>query len=92
SFLKVFITHPLPENEELQGILMDCSFRYLNHPQEPIAVKAYCMDILYQFTGLYPEIANELILTLEGLVERDSSALCARGSVLLKYLRTMNPQ
>lgn len=87
SFLKVYTTHPLPVDEELQGILMDSTFRFLGDPLEPIAVKVYCMDILYRFTAVYPEIATELMLTLEEMVRRDSSAICFRGTFLLKQLR-----
>ncbi|HRZ75725.1 MAG TPA: hypothetical protein P5248_00035 [Bacteroidales bacterium] len=90
SLLKIFTTHPLPGDEDSQGLLMDSCFRYLTSAEEPIAVKVYCMDILYLFTAHYPEIAKELMLTLEEMVRRDSSAICFRGNFILKQLRLGN--
>lgn len=87
SFLKIFTEAPLPRDEEEEGILLNSSFTFLIDPDEPIAVKIYCMDILYRFTGRYPEIAKELLLTLEELTRRDSSAIHHKGKYIIHQLQ-----
>lgn len=92
SFLKVYTLAPLPTGNE-EGFLLDAAFRYLSDPEASIAVQMYSMEILWRFSERYPEIENELRLTLEELSRRDSGALCARGRQILAQLhrRQMKP-
>lgn len=46
SFIKIYMNHPLPLGEDSEGYLLDSCFKYLIHPNEPVAVKIYCMEVL----------------------------------------------
>lgn len=87
SFIKIYTLNTLPHDEETQGYLLDACFKYLTHPDEPVAVKVYCMEVLYRFTARYPDIIKELSFTLEEFCEDETGACASRARYLLKQLR-----
>ena len=56
--LRMLSRSPLPA--EQLGILTDISFKWLQSPQESVAVKMYCIVILERVTKRYPELIPEL--------------------------------
>ena len=73
-------------NNRFHGILADYCFAKLNSGFSAIAIKAYAMEILFNLTVIYPELANELIPAIQILTEDGSAGVMARGRMILKKL------
>lgn len=87
EFLRMIMEHPMPEDEEKLGLLLDNCFKWLANPPEPIAVKAHCMTILFEISKIIPEIKPELITTIEVAMEEGSAGIINRGSKTIKALK-----
>ncbi len=68
------------------GLLADYCFSTLNSGYSPIAARAYSMEIVYNLVQIYPELTNELVLSLGLIRESDSAGIRARGRMILKKL------
>ncbi|RPE08332.1 hypothetical protein EGT74_14860 [Chitinophaga lutea] len=76
---------PVPEN--LQGPVMDYCFRFLEDPQETVAVRAFSMTVLANLAEQYPEIRNEIVLLIEDqLREGATPGFKSRGKKTLARL------
>lgn len=73
--------------ESLAGLTIDLCFKFLHSHKEPIAVKAYAMTIIYNLTHQYPELIDELILTIQDLLPYGSPGLRSRGMKIIKALK-----
>ncbi len=51
--------------EGCEGLLMDIAFQWLISPTESVAVKMYCMLVLYRLSATEPDILQELYDTIE---------------------------
>lgn len=51
--------------EELEGIVYDKCFTYLNNPRTAVAIRAFSMTVLANIAIKYPELKEELIKTIE---------------------------
>ena len=88
SFLRIISLSDFARiNTSLHGILADFCFNMLNSANSAIAVKAYSMEILYQLSVIYPEMANELSASIHILMEDGTAAITSRGRMILKKLR-----
>lgn len=87
EFLRMIMEHPLPEDEEKLGLLLDNCFKWLANPPEPIAVKVHCMTILFEISKVIPEIKPELITTIEVAMEEGSAGIVNRGSKTIKAIK-----
>ena len=73
--------------EEFQGRTTDICFKLLNSPSEPIAVRAFCMTVLFNVSKEWPELQRELKVSIEDQMENYSSAgIVSRGKKILKQL------
>jgi len=72
--------------ERHQGSILDACFNLLRDPNEPIAVKAFGMTVIYNLSLIFPEIQNELKLCIEDLLPYASSGLKNRGNKILKLI------
>jgi 8-oxo-dGTP diphosphatase len=88
SFLKIITLTNLKEiDSKDQGILADFCFSSMNSGFSSIAVKAYSMEIIYNLTSVYPELAAELEISIRSIMEEESSAgITSRGRMILKKL------
>jgi hypothetical protein len=87
SFLRIVSLSDITQTTiKHQGILADHSFRMLKSGTSSIAVKAYCMEIIYKLALIYPELANELSATIKVLQGEGSAGILARGHIILKKL------
>lgn len=78
--------------EELaDGTFIDTCFNWLLNSAIPVAVKAHCMQILFNLTSQYPELSIELMAVIEGLLPEASTGLKNKGVRLLKSLRKQTP-
>jgi 8-oxo-dGTP diphosphatase len=87
SFLRILSMSDLRKiSQRHQGILADHCFRALNSGFSAIAIKAYSMEIIYRLALIYPELANELAVSINMLQGEGSAGVIARGRIILKKL------
>jgi hypothetical protein len=86
EFLRMIQEYPIPEDEDLLGILLDCCFAWLAAPAEPIAIKIHTMTILFEISKKIPEIKPELITTIEVAMQEGSAGIRNRGSKTISNL------
>jgi len=84
SMLRLLSRHDIPEKE--QGILADLCFQYMMSGIQPLAVKVYAMQILFNLTKIYPEMSRELITVIEDQSEHNSAGFKARGRLIINQL------
>jgi hypothetical protein len=73
--------------EKFQGQILDACFKLLNSSKEPIAVKAFCMTVIYNLSKIYPDIIPELRASIENLLPTASAGLKNRGNKILKAIQ-----
>jgi 8-oxo-dGTP diphosphatase len=87
SFLRIISLSDLGKiNMRQHGLLTDFCFNILNSGFSAIAIKAYSMEILYNLSIKYPELANELTASIRILMEDGSAGITASGHLLIKKL------
>lgn len=86
ELLKVLIILPLPDNEDVQGRLVERCFTLLADSQQKIAVRVWAMVQLERMTVIYPELIPELEDTIRLVMEDGSGGICAAGRKVLKKL------
>ena len=86
GFLKIFAEQKPPLTEDQTGYLTDLAFRWLGNSKEAIAVRYYCILILLRVCENYPELRNELVLTLRSLKEDGSPGLQSISKQVLRKL------
>ncbi|TRX61161.1 hypothetical protein [Carboxylicivirga sp. M1479] len=83
-YLRILSQHDL--SEVADGQLLDCCFEWLQTEETPIAVKAHCMQILYDLTVPYPELISELKAVLENLIPYGSKGEVNKAKKILAQL------
>jgi 8-oxo-dGTP diphosphatase len=90
SFLRILsLTDMSRIGTKHHGILADHCFSALKSGFSAIAIKAYSMEALYKLALIYPELANELSVTINMLRGEGSAGIVARGRQILKKLAEM---
>jgi len=85
-FTRILCRYPIPV--EYMTAVIDRSFGLLA-PSEPIAVRVFAMQLLFNITKELPELKGELISVLEHLLEEGGSAgFINRSGKLLRQLRS----
>lgn len=82
--LRVLQDYKIPE--ELSGLAYDQCFKLLQSPTEPVAVKAFCMQVLYNIVKNIPELKSELADAISKQMPNASAGLKNRGEKILKKL------
>lgn len=67
--------------------VVDVVFTWLIDDNVPVAVKSHCLNILANFVPKYPWIKDELIQTMDFLVDKESIAFFAKVKQIRKQLR-----
>ncbi len=87
TYPKIFSLYINKLNEKNKIALIDTCFKYLLSNNEDIAVRVNCMQLIFDLQKDFPEIGEELRLTIELLLlENPKKALKARANMLLKKL------
>lgn len=60
---------------------------FLQDPEQPVAVKAFSMTVLYRLTRLYPELATDLIYHLQDRLAYEKPAYRSRAAKILRQLK-----
>lgn len=72
--------------DEFHGELMDAAFDMIGNRQIAIAIRTFCLTILFNLSKIYPEIRKELRAFLEGSVEYEPPAFQSRARKILKKI------
>ncbi len=72
--------------KKFEGKVLDAVFRLLNSSNEPIAVKAFSMTVIYNLSKKYPDIVPELRASIEALLPNGSAGIKNRGGKILKAI------
>lgn len=83
-YLRILTQHDI--SEKADGNLLDCCFTWLQTEETPIAVKAHCMQIIYNLTTTYPELIPELKAVLENLLPYGSKGEVNRAKKILEAI------
>jgi hypothetical protein len=76
--------------EDLMGIAADLCFGFLNSGKEPVAIKVHAMDVLYKIVVKYPELKEELRVSIEEQMPYGSAGFKSHGSKVLKNLHKLS--
>jgi len=69
-----------------EGVLLGICFKLMLSSKEPIAVKVFCMTIIFNLSKKYPEIKDELKNSIETLLPDGSAGIKSRGQKILNQL------
>jgi hypothetical protein len=90
SFLRIISFSEIKDlNGKQHGILAEHCFSMLRSGFSAIAIKALSMDVLYNLSVIYPELANELSTSVRILMEDGSAAIISKGKSVLKRISEM---
>ena len=67
----------IPSN--LQGIVMDLCFNFIESPTEAVAIKAFSLSILHNLSKKYPDIIPEIKLIVTARWEHETAAFKSRA-------------
>jgi hypothetical protein len=84
SALKILSAETIPE--DYQVFMFDYCLQWLISKKEPIAVKAYAMDILTNISMQEPDLKNEVALAILDIMPHGSKGIQAKGRKVLKKL------
>lgn len=83
-YFRMLTQHNL--SQKVSGNFVDLCFQLLYEEKTKIAVKAHAMQLLYNLTKGYPELASELKVSLQELLPNASSGVKNRAKKLLAKL------
>ena len=86
NFLHILTRGHQPLTEKNWTQLLNCSLNWLVSPQQATAVRAYCMDVLYNLVQDEPELKSEVIYALEAACIESSAAVRGRAKRFMKAL------
>ncbi|WP_461787775.1 hypothetical protein [Pedobacter sp.] len=67
--------------------LVETTFAWLIDDDVPVAIKSHCLNILANFCPKHPWVKEELIATMEYLVDKESIAFFAKVKQIRKQLK-----
>ena len=85
NILRILQYKTIPET--LWGHATDQCFNYLRSSDEPVAIKAFSMTVLYSLTKKLPDLARELSFLIEEQYNFSSAGFKARGRQVLGQLK-----
>jgi len=84
SLLRMMSDMVIPEI--LQGRLYDICYRWLLDRHTAVAVKVYCMQIMYNISVAEPDLRHELRILLDELTDDESPGIRSRSRQLMRKL------
>ena len=67
-----------------EGAVMEICFKYLESPNEAVAIKAFSITVLGKLAKKYPEIIPEIKLMIEEQLPHQSAAFRSRAKLFIK--------
>ncbi len=78
-FTRVMIRYIPDVDEELLGILTDCAFNRAESTCEPVAVRAFSLDMLEQIGKRLPEMQGEIGLFMQNMSEQEDGTVAKKA-------------
>ncbi|WP_353717818.1 hypothetical protein [Dyadobacter sp. 676] len=72
--------------DEFHGELMDATFGIIGNRQVAVAIRAFCLTILFNLSKIYPEIRKELRAQIEDSIAFEQPAFASRAAKILKSI------
>ncbi len=86
-FLRIISLNDINKiSTKYHGMLAEHCFNALRSSSSAIAIKVYSMEILYKLALIYPELANEIAVSINLLSNEESTAIQSRSKMVLKKL------
>lgn len=82
--LRMIARLPFPDGTE--GLLLNISFDWLMTPTESVAVKMYCIQILYRLSEKEPDILQELYDSIEYQFAEATPGFKSIGAKIMKQI------
>lgn len=79
---------PIPE--ELEGVVFDLCYTWLNDPAEPVAIRVFSMTVLTSIAEKYPEMADELRSCILLHYDNGTAGFQSRARKTLKRLDSIS--
>lgn len=83
--MRILARSPLPDELRLGKLIQIC-FDWLLSPNEAVAAKVYCMDILFRITRIEPDLKKELADSIEWRMNEETAGFKNRGQKLINRL------
>ena len=85
------ILEDLDVHEDLEGIVFDKCYNFLNDPDYSIAIRAFSMTVLFNIASKYPETLPELYESIQLHLPYGSTGFKNRGNkILLKIEKILS--
>jgi len=85
--VRLFQAIDLPE--ALMGRVVDICFKFLLNVKEPVAIRVFSMQVLYNICLKEPELADELRIVIEEFMPHGTAGFKSRGKRILKGLQKL---
>lgn len=86
---KIFEKYVSLFSEENQSLLIGTCFDYMMSGKEDVAVRVNCMQLLFEFSKIIPDIAVELEACIVILENENSTAILSRSKKILMQLNKL---
>lgn len=83
---KLVIKLPLPDDEELLGLLCKTGFDWLENTCLPVAIRVHAMQLLFELSKKFPEIKQELHDLIIMQIDEASAGFKSRAMKILPHL------
>ncbi len=88
GILRLFQNYAIPKKHET--FMLDHCFSYLNNPTEAIAIRMFSMVIVFNISKVYPELLNELDITLHRVLQTEkSSGILSRTKKIVAEIKSI---
>ena len=87
NIVRAFQFVDIPDDDS--GIVIDKCFDLLNDRGQPIAVQVFSMQVISNLTERYPELKNELKVSIESQWDTQSAGFRSRGKRILKKIESL---
>ncbi|WP_200974614.1 hypothetical protein [Echinicola sp. 20G] len=84
NILRMLQDQDVPEVYE--GEVLNAAFTFLEDKAQPIAIRVFAMQVVYNLSERYPEIRPELKLIIEDMLPYASAGIRSRGKKILSKL------
>ncbi len=82
---KLLMRYPIAP--EFEGEILDYCIRSLEDPDEPVAIKANNMTVIFNLIPKYPELQAEIFSLIEHLIPQNSAGFQSRYKVLKQKMK-----
>ena len=73
--------------KSLHGLAIETCFRFFNDRKQPVAIHCFSMTVLGNLVRIYPELKNELKLSIEAQLPYATAGFRARAKKVIKEIK-----